>query len=274
MAEREVVSPADFTEKVRQHWEARADEHKTRLEATSPDAIFKELEVRNLLKYLRDGERVLDVGCGNGIATIEFARLRKVMITGIDYVAAMVGYANENLIRESDDVQQRVRFQEGDVLQLPFADSTFDVVVSERCLINLSSLDDQRRALLEVRRVLQPNGRFVMAEHTLEGLEKLNSLRRLAGLPEIQPPWHNHYLSEADLLPYAQTLFQSEGVDNYSSLYYVASRVFNAYLAKLEGKEPDYYHPINQLAAGLPSFGDYGQGKIFLLRKRPGPGEG
>src|SRR4051812_44185473 len=74
---------------------------------------------------LGGGQRVLDVACGNGHAALAAAR-RFCEVTGLDYVPSLLERARERAQAERLDVT----FVEGDAEALPFADRTFDVVLS------------------------------------------------------------------------------------------------------------------------------------------------
>ena len=105
-----------------------------------------------------------------------------------------------------------------------------------------------------------------MCENSQDGLDKINELRSLVGLPEITPPWHNHYLRDSDIEQSSFPGLKLDAVRHYSSTYYFLSRVVNASLAQKEGKEPEYDAPVNQLALQLPSIGEMGQGRIWQWR--------
>jgi SAM-dependent methyltransferase len=109
------------------------------------------------------GERVLDVGCGRGLMLVGAAkRLRTGTATGIDLWSARDLSGNEpaatlaNARREG--VSERVDVQTGDMRQLPFADATFDVVVSRAAIHNLAKSADRAQAIGEIARVLKPGG--------------------------------------------------------------------------------------------------------------------
>src|SRR5437764_9165911 len=76
-------------------------------------------------------------------------------------------------------------FQQADVRQLTLGDSSFDTVVSERCLLNLPCCDDQWQTIREIHRVLKPGGIYLMVEGTEDGLERLNVVRERMGLAPI-----------------------------------------------------------------------------------------
>lgn len=91
-------------------------------------------ECRMLLRAVepRQGESLLDVGCGTGWFTRRMARLPGVQVTGLDINADWLAYA-----RECDAASNYI---EGDALALPFADSCFDGVVSIAALCFTSRL--------------------------------------------------------------------------------------------------------------------------------------
>jgi SAM-dependent methyltransferase len=92
-----------------------------------------------------DGERLIDVACGSGLA-IELARLRGADCAGIDASARLVAVAQDR----SPDADIRV----GDMHALPWADESFDVATSFRGIWGTTPA-----ALGEIQRVLVPGGR-------------------------------------------------------------------------------------------------------------------
>ena len=114
---------------------------------------------------IREGEAVLDLGCGAGVDAIIAAKLTgpSGAVTGIDLVPEMLAKAGENARLAGVD---NVTFQESSAEQLPFPDSSFDVVISNG-VFNL--VVDKVKALGEVFRVLKPGGRFMLADQMLVG---------------------------------------------------------------------------------------------------------
>src|SRR5271163_4568894 len=92
--------------------------------------------------------RILDAGCGSGRNMVELARLGTV--TGIELSEASVALARER------DVGEIVA---GSVLEMPFADDSFDLAVS---LDVIEHLEDDLTALRELRRVLAPGGALLV----------------------------------------------------------------------------------------------------------------
>lgn len=109
---------------------------------------------------LRSGERVLDVAAGNGNATLAAAR-RWGEVTSTDYVPALLERGRARAKAEGLDVT----FQPADAEALPFADASFDVVLST---FGVMFTPDQERAASEMMRVCRPGGRIGLANWTPE----------------------------------------------------------------------------------------------------------
>lgn len=105
-----------------------------------------------LVKFARigSGQRVLDVGCGTGVAAIAAARAGA-KVTGVDLTPELLEYAKEN----ANVAGTAVEWHNGDVEQLPFADAAFDVVVSQ---FGHMFAPRPEVAVREMLRVIKPGG--------------------------------------------------------------------------------------------------------------------
>lgn len=108
------------------------------------------------------GTEVLDVACGSGNTAIAAAR-RGGNVTGIDIVPALVQKARERARSEGFEIA----FQEGNAEELPFPDSSFDVVLST---FGVMFAPDQERAAAELLRVCKRGGKIALATWTPESL--------------------------------------------------------------------------------------------------------
>ena len=105
-----------------------------------------------LVRYagVTPGARVLDVGCGTGIAALTAARLGA-RVTGIDLTPELVAHARENAAVMNLDVE----LSEADAEALPFDDAAFDVVLSQFAHMFAPRPEV---AIAEMLRVLKPGG--------------------------------------------------------------------------------------------------------------------
>ncbi|HXD36752.1 MAG TPA: class I SAM-dependent methyltransferase [Rhodanobacter sp.] len=110
---------------------------------------------------LRAGSRVLDVAAGNGNATLAASR-RFCEVVSTDYVATWLAAGRARAEAEG----LSARFQEADAENLPFADASFDVVLST---FGVMFTPAQERAAAELARVCRPGGRIGLANWTPEG---------------------------------------------------------------------------------------------------------
>jgi SAM-dependent methyltransferase len=116
-------------------------------------AIFHQWPAKIIsIAEIADGNDVLDIGCGTGALTRELAQFvtKKGSVTGFDLSESMLGVAREAC--------PGATFQQGNVADMPFDESTFDAVVSAFMLM---FVPDPQQALSEMRRVLRPGGRIV-----------------------------------------------------------------------------------------------------------------
>ena len=123
----------------------------------------------------RGDEQVLDVGCGHGLMLIGAAKLLSSgKVTGIDLWQKedQAGNSREATWRnvECENVADRVELRDGDARKLPFADNTFDVILSSWALHNIYDAAGRETAIREIARVLKPGGRAVIVDirHTPE----------------------------------------------------------------------------------------------------------
>ena len=240
---------------------------------TACDYNLRELEIETALGYLEDGHRVLDVGCGLGYALRQYAARRRIEGYGIDYVQNMIEGCRELDRAQPGPRRGTITYQRADVLELPFADGRFDVVTSARCLMALLDWERQKRALVEIARVLRPNGVLVLMEGTEEGLARLNEVRAMVGLPAIEGSGRDRLctlkFNEAELLKFAADLYELERVQRFG-MYYFLTRVVHPLLVAPE--PPRYDAKINEIAREIarkiPDFMGLGHLVVFVFRRR------
>jgi arsenite methyltransferase len=116
------------------------------------------------LGRLKQGERVLDLGSGAGTDSLIAVQMvgPEGSVTGIDMTAEMLEKARAAAV---DLGAGNVNFVEGEVERLPFADGSFDVVISNG-VIDL--VPDKDAVFSEIHRVLRPGGRIQIADVTIQ----------------------------------------------------------------------------------------------------------
>src|SRR5207302_10771011 len=117
-------------ETIRRMWSERASSTLRSEKVTHPDTQQRKLEVAELSRHLLPSDVVLDMGCGNGWATIQLASGCR-HITGVDYSDEMISRA-----RTEYSHVKNCDWRRGDVLSLNES-ATYDAVVTVRCLINI-----------------------------------------------------------------------------------------------------------------------------------------
>ena len=116
------------------------------------------------LGRLKPGEQVLDLGCGAGTDSLIAAQMvgSEGSVAGIDMTAEMLEKARAAAVELG---AENVEFVEGEVERLPFADMSFDVVISNG-VIDL--VPDKDAVFSEIHRVLRPGGRIQIADVTIQ----------------------------------------------------------------------------------------------------------
>ncbi len=140
-------------------------------------------KVRQELSKTLENENavVLDLACGTGDLSIELQTNARAQIIGADFCRPMLELASSKTVSRSLNVP----FVEADALQLGFADESFDAVTIAFGLRNLANFRD---GLVEIARVLKPDGKLVVLEFStppIPGFKKLFDLYFTKVLPRI-----------------------------------------------------------------------------------------
>lgn len=140
-----------------------------------------------LKQYVKKGDQVLDLACGNGRL---YLLLRDLSISylGVDY--------SEELLEQAREKFPRLEFKYGELTNIPAKDQEFDVVF---CLAAFHHLPDRKtrlKSLQEMKRALKPNGRLIMTNWNIYsdwGKKKLETGNWKLGKnsKEISVPWKN-----------------------------------------------------------------------------------
>lgn len=128
-----------------------------------------------LAEEVGDARRLLDVGCGPGQFTILIAERRpEAEVVGVDLSADMIALARGHAVESP--AGNRVRFEVGDAMALPFANDSFDLIISSG---SIKQWPDATQGLAEMHRVLVAGGRaFVLEVNKDAPAEAIEAQRR------------------------------------------------------------------------------------------------
>lgn len=202
------------------YWDKKAKQYKDKPEATINDVYFRLVEIEAMNLWIKDSDKVLDVGCGNGWGSKQL----KGKVLGIDLSKEMITQAGKG-------------FEVGDIMDLSKYYGKYDVVVCNRVLINLPSEKDQIHALVELKKCYKKY--LIITEVTKQGRNNINELRKIFGLKPIKKHWHNLYVDEKIMKGW-------EKRECYP-IYQTISKVIYPYALKQTG-DPEFLNEVNEIA--------------------------
>ena len=185
-------------------------------------------------------ETLLDIACGTGNAALLAARGGAV-VSGVDVAERLIEVASADAAAEGLSAS----FAVADAQALPFADDTFDVVVS---VMGLIFAPDARRALAEALRVLRPGGRaFVSAWRSGGAVDAMVGVM-MSGVAEVLgPPPARFRWSDADAVGALARELGADATFHDGELVFTAGSP-EAYLAEQEQDHPSFHWSQQVLA--------------------------
>jgi len=260
--------------KIKEHYEKEAKEYGNSKQFSMRDINIKDIEVKkikeviSIIKSYLKGTDILEVGCGNGYTAEQIINEIDIeSITGIDTCKKLIDIANKRKLKKAI-------FKENDILELREQNS-FDIVLSERCLINFSTWENQKKAINNIHRLLKKGGIFIMIEGFSDSLQNLNDARNSIGLGSIPQASHNLNFDRIKFLEYiddkfiefSEPLSYLEDCKNFLSSYYFGSRVI--YPALLKNPEKiEYNNKFIEFFRDIPAYGNYATINMYILEKR------
>jgi demethylmenaquinone methyltransferase/2-methoxy-6-polyprenyl-1,4-benzoquinol methylase len=163
----------------------------------------------------KTGSSFLDVGCGTGILLEQLAKLNKDLeLSGLDLSEEMLSVARQKLEKYFN-----VNLRLGSVAKLPFKDNYFDYVT---CVHSFHHHPDSLKSLKEMKRVLKPGGKLLLADVSLDGpFRSLFQVFEQRLFPK----------RESDIQRYTKAkmkeLFENAGFKNIKQDYFIYFVLFN-----------------------------------------------
>jgi len=267
-------------EEIRAHWERLGKQFGTDLRATTRTPTIKELEVDALSRAIATiraargrALSILEAGCGNGYNSIHLAMtFTDCQFTAFDYIDDMVAAACA--LRDQFCIEDRLTIFSDNVLKLNNVSGSFDIIITVRCLINLNTDTLQMSALSSLAQRVVPGGYMIMIENNLTTYDKQNRARASVGLAKRTPAKFNHFLDETVILPYLGQLGFDVETEDFASLHDIMLYVL---LPMILDDKIEYDHPLMNAVTKLSinlntyapnSFGDFGQNRMYLCRRR------
>ena len=258
------------TNKILEHYTNQAKLYKASPKSTMPDLFIRGLEVSKLTETLtklsNKNTKVLEVGCGNGYTISKLSKKLECNFVGIDSNQQMIQLASKRRLKKNI-------FSKQSILEPKFRSGMFDIVFTQRCLINLISWKSQKTALNQIHRLLKKDGFLVLLEAFDDGLKELNQARHIIGLEKISPALHNLYINKTKLHDFFQKKFVNGDpkskkltYDNFLSSYYFGSRIL--YPGLLEKKSQiKYNNKFVEFFSLMRPLGNYSPLQLTILKK-------
>jgi ubiquinone/menaquinone biosynthesis C-methylase UbiE len=264
----------DYVQHVLSHYKEEAAKHGASKASTMWDNTTRQREldaIVQLIRHVSGGQvaqqRVLEIGAGNGVLLAHLNDvLPELSPVAVEFSPDMLAVAKQRQL-------PRATLLQGDVRSLPFEDNSFDIVVTERCVINLMDKHHQLEAFAQIARVLRPGGHYICIEAFTDGHQMMNQARDELGLPAIPQAHHNLWFDKGWFRESVAGAFEVVDLkvkpelpqENFMSSHYFVSRVLYPAVSK---REPLYNTAFVSFFGFLPPSGNFSPIQLFLLKRR------
>ncbi len=270
-------------QQIREHWDNLARKYALDLKSTTKTPTIKQLEIHALGRAIRTAfpdasakRSVLEIGCGNGHNLFGlWKQFASYHFTGLDYSPQMIESAQ--CIREAYP-EADMHFGVSDILtlhQMSLNPAHYDVVFTDRCIINLNTWELQKTSLRNSADRMKTGGVLMILENFTGNYGNQNRLRESVGLPARTPDPYNRFMHETEFQHFVtgELGLIHEVTDDFGSLHDILLYVLIP--AVNEGKV-DYSNPIMEAVTSLLTkmpddfqhrFGPFGQNRLYVFRK-------
>ncbi len=235
---KEMISNSD--DLILEHYRKVALYNGLKSSASMDDPYIREHEIKFIIKeidryIIEQGDhhiKIMDVGCGNGyLLSVLRDRYKSVDLVGIEFSPDLFKLASSRELLNTDIVLGDIRKS----LDL----ESFDIVISERVIINILERRDQYQAVSNIVSALKNGGLYLMIESFREPLTELNHARKEACLSEVKESYQNNYIYELFIHKCKKFGFietASLTPQNFLSTHFYITRVFHKMVRPLGGK--------------------------------------
>lgn len=224
--------------------------------------VFEQLK-RSPQKNLR----VLEIGCGNGHLLSQLAEnFPQLELFGIEFTPELYELAKGRELPRCQILKADMR----DLTTFSSLGSDFDLIITERVVINLLTWPEQLQAIKNIASLIKPAGRYIMVESFSESWLLMNEARKEMGLPPVEQSSHNRFLNEKVTVALSKLgLKEIAGQMPYNSLstHFYLTRVFHPSVRPHGGKTKES-HFVSFFKAALPrNVGNYSPIQFRLFEK-------
>jgi len=171
-------------------------------------------EIDLIKQRIPPNSKILDAGCGEGEGTLVYSALPGVVVHAADFSQTRLEKAAKSLRGRTNVTLRHVDF-----LGQYTLDNDYDLVISQRFMINLKEWTLQQKVLLDLMAALKPGGKLLMLEGSKQGVNSLNELRAALGLEPIPIKWHNLFFDDDLLIGFMRQqgydLVEQDGMGTY-----------------------------------------------------------
>ncbi|HEY2971161.1 MAG TPA: class I SAM-dependent methyltransferase [Pyrinomonadaceae bacterium] len=230
------------------------------------DKNLLKAEIDLIEQYIPPSAKILDAGCGEGEGTLAYAAVPGAVVHAVDFSETRLQKARSRL-----SGRENVIFKQVDFLGTYDLDSDYDVIISQRFLINLMEWSLQQKVLLDLTSRLKPGGRLLMLEGSRQGVDSLNEFRAAFGLEPLQVKWHNLFFDDCSLVDFMTRLGHDLVHESGLGAYFLLTRGIRPML----DKTLDWDCEFNRLAAAaktdelLELGARFSRLKLWVFQKPP-----
>jgi SAM-dependent methyltransferase len=175
------------------------------------------IEIELIRQRIPANAKILDAGCGEGEGTLAYSEISGVIAHAVDFSETRLALARQRL-----GARPNVLVKQVDFLAEYTCDRDYDIVISQRFLINLTDWQLQQKVLLDLMGMLRPGGKLLMLEGSRQGTDELNRFRSVLGLEPIPVKWHNLFFDDTVLIHFMREhgyrLIEVDGLGTYFML--------------------------------------------------------
>tara|TARA_Y100000741_G_C18168631_1_gene524272 strand:+ start:109 stop:891 length:783 start_codon:yes stop_codon:yes gene_type:complete len=256
-----------YDKKINQHYDKVAIKRKKSKFSTMEDEYIRDQETNyivNIIKNHKKNLNILDIGCGNGYTLDQISKMsKKNFLYGMDNNESLFKIAHKRLYNKVRIIKSDIRnFNKN-------FKNKFDIVISQRVLINILNESDQKKALKNIISYIKKNGKFIAIESFNSGLKKLNNARVKFNIKKIKPKFHNKYLKD-DFFKTKRLRKLDEENKNLSKHVFIARFLDEIYLKSKKTSKFSFNSKFVKYLDNTISEldGNYSHLKLLLFKKR------